>query len=154
MSLIAHTFKSSVGRKFLMAGSGLVMVLWLIAHLVGNLQVFLGPDALNRYGHFLQTNPEILWPSRIGLLVLVGVHIWAAITLSAENRAARPVAYAAYRPVGSSYASRTMLMSGLIVLAFIIYHLLHYTAQVQYLNLTGKNFADFVDADKRHDIFK
>src|SRR5262245_38101327 len=126
MSVLANVFKSSVGRKFLMAGSGILLVLFVVAHLVGNLQIFLGPEALNRYGHFLQSNPEILWPARIGLLVLIGVHIWAAVSLTRENRAARPVAYASYRPVGSTYASRTMLMSGLIVLAYVIYHLLHF----------------------------
>ena len=74
--------------------------------------------------------------------------------LSAENKAARPVAYANWQPVGSTHASRTMLMSGIIIFVFIVYHLLHFTAQVQYVNLTGKNFVDFMDPEKRHDIFK
>ena len=111
--------------------------------MVGNLQVFLGPEAINRYGHFPAEQPRAgLAGARIGLLTLVALHIWSAAKLSLENRAARPVGYAIYQPVGSTYASRTMLMSGLIVLAFIIYHLLHFTAQVQYINLTGQNFYD------------
>ena len=137
-----------------MAITGFFLFLFVIAHLAGNLQLFLGPEALNRYGHFLQSNPELLWPARAALLVLVALHIWAAFALSRENRAARPVGYAVYRPVGSSYASRTMLMSGLIALVFIIYHLLHFTAEVQYLNFTGQSFVAFMDPQKRHDIFK
>jgi succinate dehydrogenase / fumarate reductase cytochrome b subunit len=152
--MFALIFKSSLGKKYLMAGTGLLLVLFVVAHLAGNLQIFLGKEAINRYGHFLQTNPELIWPARIGLLFVVGIHIWAAIKLSAENRAARPVAYSNYRPVGSSYASRTMLMSGLIILAFIIYHLLHFTAEVRYINLTGENFVLFTDPEKRHDIFR
>jgi succinate dehydrogenase / fumarate reductase cytochrome b subunit len=110
--------------------------------------------ALNRYGHFLQSNPELIWPARIILLAMVGLHIWAAISLSLENKAARPIGYAQYSPVASSYASRTMLMSGLIVFVFIVYHLLHFTVEVQYVNRTGQNFVDFVDPQHRHDIYK
>ena len=137
-----------------MAASGFALFLFVIAHLLGNLQIFLGPDQINRYGHFLQTTPELLWPARVVLLVLVLVHIVSAIKLSQENKAARPVAYQNYQVVAASYASRTMLMSGLIVLAFIIYHLLHFTAQVQYVNLTGQNFVDYMDPQKRHDVYK
>src|ERR1051326_3074659 len=97
-----------------MALTGAVLFLFVLGHLVGNLQIFLGPEAINRYGHFLQSNMELVWPARIGLLVLIALHIWSAAKLSLENKAARPVAYAAYQPVGSTYASRTMLMSGLI----------------------------------------
>ncbi|HTL18059.1 MAG TPA: succinate dehydrogenase cytochrome b subunit [Patescibacteria group bacterium] len=154
MKLITHIFESSLGKKYLMAVTGFLLSLFVIAHLVGNLQIFLGPEAINRYGHFLQSNMELVWPARIGLLVLIALHIWSAAKLSLENKAARPVAYAAYQPVGSTYASRTMLMSGLIALAFIIYHLLHFTAEWQYINFTGQNFSTFVDPEKRHDIFK
>src|SRR5438045_6404518 len=137
-----------------MAVSGFVLLLFVIGHLIGNLQVFLGPEAINRYGHFLQSNMEIVWPARIGLLACVLLHIWSAIKLSAENRAARPVQYAEWNPTTASYASRTMLMSGLIIFAFIIYHLLHFTAQVEYINLTHQNFTRFEDPEHRHDIFK
>jgi succinate dehydrogenase / fumarate reductase cytochrome b subunit len=126
----------------------------VVAHLIGNLQVFLGAEAINRYGHFLQSNPELIWPARVFLILMVVLHIWSATKLSLENKAARPVPYGEYQPVGSSYASRTMLMSGIIIFIFIIYHLLHFTAQVQYINLTGRSFVDFVDPEKRHDIFK
>jgi succinate dehydrogenase / fumarate reductase, cytochrome b subunit len=154
MKVITNIFGSSLGKKYIMAVSGGVLFLFVVGHLLGNLQVFLGPEAINRYGHFLQTNPEIIWPARLVLLLMLALHVWSAIKLSAENKAARPVAYAEYRPVTSSYASRTMLMSGLIIFAFVVYHLLHFTAQVKYVNLTGQSFAEFTDPEKRHDIFK
>jgi succinate dehydrogenase / fumarate reductase, cytochrome b subunit len=154
MNIIKRIFQSSLGNKYIMAVTGFFLFFFVVGHMVGNLQVFLGPEAINRYGHLLQSNPELIWPVRFGMLCLVSLHIWSAVKLSAENKAARPVSYAEYNPLGSSYASRTMLMSGLIVLSFIIYHLLHYTVQVKSINLTGQNFVDFMDAEKRHDIFK
>jgi succinate dehydrogenase / fumarate reductase cytochrome b subunit len=149
----ANIFASSVGKKFIMAITGMALFLFVVLHLLGNLQVFLGPEAINRYGNLLQTTPEILWPARIILLVLVVLHIWAAIQVSTENRAARPQPYAHYEVVAASYASRTMLMSGLIILAFIIYHLLHFTVQLRAINLTGRNFAQLEDAKHQHDVF-
>src|SRR6267142_304659 len=140
MKVMTHIFGSSLGKKFIMAVSGLVLFLFVIAHLAGNLQIFLGPEAINRYGHFLQSNPELLWPARLFLLLMLALHIWAAATLTIQNRAARPMAYAHYQPVGSSYASRTMLMSGVIVFVFVVYHILHFTVQVSYLNFTGRSF--------------
>lgn len=154
MKIITNLFQSSLGKKYLMAVTGFFLFLFVVGHLVGNLQVFLGPEAINRYGHFLQSNIELLWPVRIILLGIIGIHIWAAIKVSAENKAARPVAYGVYQPKGSTYASRTMLMSGLITLAFIIFHILHYTVQLKYVNLTGQDFTVFMDPEKRHDIFK
>jgi len=154
MNLITNIFRSSLGKKFIMAVSGFVLFLFVIGHLAGNLQIFLGREAINRYGHFLQSNPELIWPARLFLLVMVGLHIWAGVKLSLENKAARPVAYAQYQAVGSSHASRTMLISGLIVFVFIVYHILHFTVQVRYINLTGQSFLDYTDPEKRHDIFK
>src|SRR6266404_3964868 len=143
MIIFTNIFRSSVGKKFIMAGSGFVLFLFVIGHLVGNLQIFLGREAINRYGHFLQSNPELIWPARLFLLLMLALHIWSAIQLSIENKAARPVGYAVLMPVGSSYAARTMLMSGIIIIVFIVYHLLHFTAQVEYINLTHQNFVDF-----------
>lgn len=156
-NFLRNLFCSSLGKKYIMALTGCAMVGFVIAHLIGNLQVFLGPEAINRYGHFLQSNMEVIWPARIALLAFIGLHIWSAVSLTAENRAARPVAYANWNPTAAKYASRTMMMSGLIIAAFIIYHLLHYTATVQAINLTGKDFSAkpaFYDAEGRHDIFK
>jgi len=152
--LLKRIFCSSLGKKYIMAVSGCLLFLFVVAHLLGNLQIFLGREVINRYGHFLQSNPELIWPARIILLAMVGLHIWAAVKLTIENRAARPVNYAQYEVVVATYASRTMFVSGLIILVFIIYHLLHFTVQVQQINLTGENFIDFHDPQQRHDIFK
>jgi succinate dehydrogenase / fumarate reductase cytochrome b subunit len=130
MNVTTLMLKSSLGKKYIMAVSGFILFLFVMGHLAGNLQIFLGPEAINRYGHFLQSNPELIWPARVFLLLMVGLHVWAGVKLSLENKAARPVPYARYEPVGSSYASRTMLMSGTIILVFVVYHLLHFTAQV------------------------
>src|SRR6478672_8449730 len=154
MNIVSNIFKSSLGKKYVMAISGLIMFFFVIGHLAGNLQVFLGPEAINRYGHFLQSNPELIWPARFGLLFLVSIHIWSAVQLSVENKAARPVGYSEYKPLGSSYASRTMLMSGLIIFSFIIYHLLHYTLQVQGINGSGTNFVELHDEKGRHDVYR
>jgi succinate dehydrogenase / fumarate reductase cytochrome b subunit len=160
MNIITNVFRSSVGKKYVMAVTGCALFLFVIGHLAGNLQIFLGPEAINRYGNFLQSNPELIWPARLGLLLMVGLHIWSATKISLENKAARPVGYTVYQPVGSSYASRHMLIGGSVVFVFIIYHLLHYTAQLQYLNFTGQNFAAFMEKlpgqvpAERHDIFK
>src|SRR5690348_1598924 len=124
MNLVSNLFRSSLGKKYIMAVTGFFMFLFVVGHLAGNLQIFLGPEAINRYGHFLQSNLELVWPARLAMLAFLVLHVWSASKLTAENRAARPEGYAAYQPIGSSYASRTMLMSGLIVLVFIIYHLL------------------------------
>src|SRR5256885_810051 len=93
MNLIARIWKSSLGKKYIMAVSGAGLFLFVIGHTVGNLQLFLGPEALNRYGHFLQSNLELLWPARIGLLALIFLHVASAVHLTVENKAARPIAY-------------------------------------------------------------
>lgn len=154
MNILKRLFSSTLGKKYIMAVTGFFLFAFVAGHLIGNLQIFGGPEMINRYGHFLQSNLELVWPVRITLAAFLVLHIWSAITLSLENNAARPVDYAVYQPIGSSYASRTMLWGGVIVFVFIVYHLLHYTAQVQYINLTGKSFTTFIDQEKRHDIFK
>lgn len=153
MNLINKIFTSSLGKKYIMAITGMGLFVFVVLHLIGNLQIFLGAEAINRYGHFLQSNLELVWPARIGLLTLVALHVWSAITLSIENKKARPVAYEQNKNAGSSYASRTMMMSGLIVAAFVIYHILHFTVQVPEINLTHQNFLELHDEKGRHDVF-
>ena len=153
MNIFKNLFASSLGKKYLMAITGAAMFLFVIAHLIGNLQIFLGPEAINRYGHFLQSNMEIVWSARIGLLLMILVHIWAAVKLTAENRAARPIPYHHYEVVAASYASRTMMMSGLIIFFFIIYHLLHFTVQMKEINFRGVDFATLHDPQNRHDVY-
>jgi len=137
-----------------MAITGCAMVIFVIGHMIGNLQIFLGPEAINKYAHLLQHTAAILWPARIGLLLIVSLHITAAIQLALENKAARPVTYEQNQYVAASYASRTMVMSGAIIATFIIYHLLHFTAQIPAINLTGQDFDQLVDATSRHDVFR
>lgn len=155
MSAWIRLVRSSVGQKYLMAGSGLVLVAFVCGHLLGNLQFFLPPSAINRYAHFLHSNPELVWGVRLVLLALVGIHIWTALRLWALNRAARPEPYASPAPAyGSTLASRTMLLSGLMVAAFVVYHLLHYTVKVESLNGTSVAFHQLREPGTGHpDVF-
>lgn len=126
-----HAFwRSSIGSKTLMAITGVLLFLFVVAHLVGNLQVFAGREALNRYAKMLQDLGPLLWVARIALLAIFAVHIATAIRLSRSNRAARPVPYARDETVQASFASRSMLLSGLSLLAFVVYHLMHFTFRV------------------------
>lgn len=128
MNLFRNLFTSSIGRKFLMAITGLVLVGFVTGHLIGNLQIFLPPDQINGYAHFLQGLGPALWGIRLFLLACVAVHIWAAVVLTIESRKARgPEAYGVKKWLQASVASRYMRMSGVVVLAFIIYHLAHFT---------------------------
>src|SRR5688500_7996199 len=161
MKLLARTFGSSLGKKYIMAITGALLFVFVFLHMVGNLQVFLGAEQLNAYGAFLQGVPELLWFARISLLVLIGLHIWSACKLAVENRRARPVGYQHYEVVVASYASRTMFMGGLIVFVFIIYHLLHFTVQTPAVNLISDrvvlpsgSFVDLHDAKNRHDVYR
>jgi succinate dehydrogenase / fumarate reductase cytochrome b subunit len=111
-----------------MAVTGIILFAFVIGHLLGNLQVFEGPAKLNAYGAFLHSIGEFLWPVRIILLIAVTLHIVATVQLALRKKRARPIEYSVKKAIASSYASRTMYWSGPIVLAFIIFHLLHLTA--------------------------
>jgi succinate dehydrogenase / fumarate reductase cytochrome b subunit len=142
----ARFWTSTNGQKVIMAVTGCILFLFVIAHLLGNLQVYAGPAQLNAYGRFLHSVPELLWFARAILLVSVVLHIWAAIVLGTRKVQARPVGYASKRNVSSSYASRTMYWSGPILLVFVVYHLLNLTAGVSHPG--GK----FIDADVYHNV--
>ena len=119
---------STVGKKIVMAVTGAILFIFVIGHLLGNLQVFEGPAKLNAYGAFLHSIGEVLWPVRVVLLIAVALHIIATVQLALRKKRARPIGYSRKQAIASSYASRTMYWSGPIVLAFIIFHLLHLTA--------------------------
>ncbi len=154
MKTCTYLFTSSLGKKFIMAVSGCVLFLFVVGHLIGNLQFFLPPEAINRYAYFLQSNLELLWPVRMVLLAMIGLHIWSGSSLWLENRAARPDRYALSKPYGAGLASRTMLMSGLIAAAFIIYHLLHYTLVVQAVSGAAVPLAALKDPQTgHHDVY-
>ena len=110
-----------------MAVTGLLLFGFLIAHMLGNLQIFLGSEVMNHYAETLHGNPPLLWTVRTLLLVSVVLHIWASIQLTMIKKEARPVAYVKHTPVQSSWASRNMMLSGPIVAAFVVFHLLHLT---------------------------
>jgi succinate dehydrogenase / fumarate reductase, cytochrome b subunit len=121
-------WQSTNGKKVVMAVTGCILFLFVIGHLLGNLQVFEGPARINAYGHFLHNLGELLWIVRIVLIVAVVLHITATVQLALRNKKARPVGYSRKESINSSYASRTMYWSGPIVLAFVIFHLLQFTA--------------------------
>ncbi|MBI5387360.1 MAG: succinate dehydrogenase cytochrome b subunit [Verrucomicrobia bacterium] len=150
MNLWTQVWRSSLGKKYVMAVSGFVLLLFVVGHLAGNLQIFLPPHYLNHYAAFLQSNLEVIWPVRLVLLALLVLHIVAAVQLEVENKAARPTSYAQKEPGAASFASRSMLLSGLMIGAFVVYHLLHYTAVVQAVNFTGVDFAKLVDPATGH----
>ena len=110
-----------------MAVSGCILFLFVVGHLIGNLQIYEGPEKLNRYAALLRSMPALLWGVRTVLLAMVLLHIWSSVQLAGRNIAARPVGYRMKKATGSSYASRTMYWSGPIILAFVIYHLLDFT---------------------------
>jgi len=132
MDSICNFIRSTIGRKILMALSGLVLVLFVMGHMLGNLQIFLGAEVINAYAYKLhyQLPSAALWAIRLFLLASVAVHIWAAVTLTLDNKKARPSGYDEKKVVQATYASRTMRMSGVILLAFIIFHIAHYTVRV------------------------
>ncbi len=121
-------WQSTNGKKVVMAVTGAIMFLFVIGHLIGNLQVFEGPEKINAYSHFLHTIGELLWMVRGALILAVILHIVATVQLALRNKKARPIGYSRKQAINSSYASRTMYWSGPIVLAFIIFHLLQFTA--------------------------
>jgi succinate dehydrogenase / fumarate reductase cytochrome b subunit len=141
---------SSIGRKWIVALTGLGLFGFVIGHLVGNLQVFLGsPEPINRYGAFLQGLGELLWAIRFGLLVMVVLHIVFTIKLRLENRTARPEKYAVTKYRAASSPARWMALSGLMVLCFIIFHLLHFTVQS-----VDPSFLTLHDDKGRHDVYR
>jgi succinate dehydrogenase / fumarate reductase cytochrome b subunit len=132
-----------------MAATGLAILLFVTAHLLGNLQIYLGPEPINRYAAFLKSVPEILWAMRAGLLVIFVLHVLSAVRLTLQNRAARPVRYAVRKPQEAGVASRTLLLTGLLVLAFVLYHLAHFT-----LGLTDPANFHHLDEAGRHDVYR
>ncbi|MFN0123203.1 MAG: succinate dehydrogenase cytochrome b subunit [Blastocatellia bacterium] len=147
--LALRLWRSSLGRKYLAALTGLLLFGFVVAHMLGNLKVFLGAESLNAYAKFLKSAPELLWPARLGLLGAAMLHVTAVISLWRENRAARPVAYAGRRaPVAASLASRSMTLSGSLVLAFIVFHLLHFT-----MGVVDPDLLALRDTQGRHDVY-
>ena len=134
---LAALWGTMVGKKVVMAVTGIVLVGFVIAHMLGNLKIFLGAQAIDTYAAFLRTMGEplfpysvLLWVVRIVLLTCVALHITAAVQLTRMSRAARPHGYDTKESIATTYAARTMRWSAVIVVLFIVYHLLHLTGGV------------------------
>ncbi len=129
-----------------MAATGAILFGFVLGHLIGNLQVYLGPEAMNGYAVFLRgfLHGTGLWIARAGLLVAAILHIWAATSLTLESRKARPEGYREQKWRESTYASRTMRWSGVIILVFVIYHLMHFTF--------GNAHPSFIEGDVYHNF--
>jgi len=130
MTWLFDFWRSSIGGKVTMAITGLLLFGFVIAHLIGNLQLFGAPTLINDYAKFLAGKPVLLWIARIGLFVVFVLHIVTGLRLARQNRAARPVGYEREATIVATYASRSMVLTGLALLVFVIYHLLHFTLGV------------------------
>jgi len=142
------TWNSSIGLKWIMGLTGAGVVLFVLGHLAGNLQIFLGPHALNRYAHALQSLGELLWVIRGGLVVIFALHVITAVRLTVLNRAARGRRYEVQKAVRVGLSSRTLLLSGIVVLAFVAYHLAHFT-----LGTADPEIFHVVDENGDHDVY-
>lgn len=151
MRRVASLYESSVGKKIAMALSGVLLIGFVVGHMVGNLKVYQGRDAFNHYAEGLRifgapffAQGQVLWIIRVTLLLAVGLHIAAAIQLTVASRRARRTGYRRFDSLAFSYASRTMVWGGLIILLFIVYHLMHLTI--------GNAHPDFVPGDAYHNF--
>jgi succinate dehydrogenase / fumarate reductase, cytochrome b subunit len=127
MKRLSRLVRSSVGSKYVMALTGLGLMIFVIAHMSGNLLIYAGKDALNAYAHGLAEHPGLLWSARLGLLAIFLIHLFFALRTWQENESARPVGYVRKEYDEAGWASRHMLLTGVVILLFVIYHLLHFT---------------------------
>ena len=127
MSWLFDFWRSSIGGKATMAVTGVLLFAFVIAHLLGNLQLFLEPAAINTYAKWLHDKGALLWIARAGLLAVFVLHVVTGIRLARQNRLARPVAYQSEATLVATFASRSMVFSGLTLLVFVVYHLMHFT---------------------------
>lgn len=119
--------QSTIGKKIVVALTGVVLYGFLIGHVAGNLLVFGGPAVYNHYAEAIKANPLLLWGTRSVLLLSIFLHIIYTVQLTIRNRSSRPVSYSEYNPRQANFPSRVMIWSGLLVAVFIVYHLLHFT---------------------------
>lgn len=147
MHRLFRLFSTSIGRKLILAVTGLLLLGFILAHMLGNMSLFQGQDSLNTYAQWLQGHP-LLWFMRSALALVFVVHVWVAVQLSLENRTARPRRYAGRRRFETSGASRYMLLTGIGVVVFVVYHVLHFT-----LGAVDPEAFRFVDAQGRHDVY-
>jgi succinate dehydrogenase / fumarate reductase cytochrome b subunit len=128
MQTVVTLFDTTVGKKAALAVSGLVLFGFVLQHMVGNLQVFLGPEAFNSYAATLKSMPALVWSARSVLLLSLLVHVWLMVDLYARSIRARGGSYARSKHRRTSYASATMKYTGPLLLLFIVFHIAHFTA--------------------------
>lgn len=150
---LSRFYASSIGKKILVALTGLILLGFVLGHMIGNLLIFAGPDAINEYGHLLQTalHGGGVWIARIGLLAATLVHVVATISLTKANREARQDKYGMQKAQVSTKSSHIMIWSGLTILAFIVYHLLHFTVRV------GNDYGTYktvLHGETVHDVYR
>ena len=148
MKFIIDYYNSSIGKKWIVALTGLVLIAYVIGHLLGNLQIYISPEQINWYGEKLHSMGPFLWVIRAFLLACFAVHIVTTVLLAVENRQARPDQYAVKKSVRTTLAARTMVVSGLILLCFVIFHLLHFTARPE-----GLGFHSYTLPNGQNDIY-
>ncbi len=142
---IVETYHSVIGKKYVMALTGFIAVGYVFFHMLGNLQVYAGPEKLNAYAAFLKSNLVLLWIVRIFLLAAILAHIITGCQLAWRSYKARPVKYTFWRPIKSTFSSRTMRWTGPVIALFIIFHILHLTTGTLHPNFQERNvFANVV----------
>lgn len=139
--------KSSVGRQVLMAVSGVFLLLFVVGHLLGNLTVFAGPEEINSYAEKLHSLGPFLWAERLFMLAMLVIHISFGIVLTLENRTSKPEKYAIKKMLRATFAGQSMIWTGLLLLAFIIFHLLQFTFHV------APGVLESTDSQGRFDVF-
>jgi len=158
MNVLSRTlcsfWSSSIGKKTIVALTGIVLLLFLPGHLIGNLLVFLGPDAINEYGVFLHEagHGALVWVARVVLLTCFVVHIVATVQLTRQNRASR-TPYAVEATVQASHSSRLMIWSGLTILLFVLYHLLHFTVRTMH-DFDGPAYQTTIEGQPAQNVYK
>ena len=151
--MLAAFYRSAVGKKVVMAVTGLALFGFVLGHMLGNLKLYFGAEALNHYAEWLRElgtpllpHGGLLWIARIGLLAAVGLHIWSAWQVTRMNRKARPQDYSRRATIQASYASRTMRWGGVLIALFVLYHLAHFTFGPAWAH------PDFVPGDVYHNV--
>ncbi len=144
MNRLLDAYRTSIGKKFVVAVTGVILFLFVLGHMFGNLQIFVGAERLNAYAAFLQNLGELLWAVRTFLFLALVLHVMAITQLFFQNLGARPIKYRVKKTRETDLSARTMIYSGPAILAFLIYHLLHFTY--------GSVHSDFIHGDVYHNV--
>jgi len=148
---IMQLWSNAVGKKILMAITGFGMLGFVIVHLLGNSSIFIGPDGINAYAMHLHSLPPLVWSFRSVMLALFSIHVFLGIQLTLQNSAAKPEPYAIKKSLCTTFAAKNMIWTGVLIGAFLVYHLLHFTAQITNPEISSDRN---LDAMGRPDVFK